>query len=278
MLKSHCVYNEHWVRYQLVKSLASSTTCNWLFLPGGAGADSCYYLSLIEELEVPGQYWLLDLPANGSNLPPAVCFDYNFDLWESYFVSAIQRFENPILVGHSFGGMFPLLFPELENILQGLVILNSAPRLWLTEAENHAKANQIHMTTEAGARFRVKPSPETFREALLANAHCHFPGSSLERGKKMFEQLPFNYLAMLWWGKKAQEINFDAKWIPQKVPTLIMGGVRDFIIPCSLFEADRRFQRANIKIKSVPDAGHFLWLEQPTMVKKAFVDLHESLK
>lgn len=142
-----------------------------MFLPGGPGADSYYYLSLIEHLDYPGNFWLIDFPANGNNTSNDISIDYDFNLWENYFLSAIQRFENPILVGQSFGGMFPLLFPQLEDILSGFIIFNSAPTLWFEAATAYAKENNISTMSESGIKFRENPTPETFRAALLANAH-----------------------------------------------------------------------------------------------------------
>lgn len=266
-----CFYDENFVRYRLVKSNpANYKPYNWLFLPGGPGADSCYYLSLIKHLDDLGNFWLIDFPTNGDNTQNNIDIDYDFNLWEGYLIPAIQRFEKPILVGQSFGGMFPLLFPKLEKILSGFIILNSAPRLWFAEAINYAKKNNVSTVSEAGIKFRERPTHETFKAALLANAHCHFPAKSIEAGKKMFEQLPFNYKAMLWWIKKVQDVNFDAKWIPQHVPTLIMGGTEDFVVPCCIFETDKRFQRNNIEIKTLQDAGHFLWIDQMATVKEVF--------
>lgn len=264
-------YDENFVRYRLVKNnLSNDKPYNLLFLPGGPGADSRYYLSLIEYLGDLGNFWLVDFPANGNNIQKNIDTDYDFNLWENYLIPAIQRFEKPILVGQSFGGMFPLLFPELEEILNGFIILNSAPRLWFSEAINYAKENNISTVSEAGIKFRENPTSETFKAALLANAHCHFPAKSIEAGKEMFEKMLFNYKAMLWWLKKARDINFDAKWIPQQVPTLIMGGDKDFVVPCSIFEMDKRFHRKNIEIKTLQDAGHFIWMDQMTTVREAF--------
>jgi len=60
-------YDGNSVRYQLVKTNPGHIVYNWLFVPGGPGVDSNYFLTLIEELDVPGNFWLIDLPANGSN-------------------------------------------------------------------------------------------------------------------------------------------------------------------------------------------------------------------
>lgn len=270
-------YDHNFVRYQLVKTNPGEIIYNWLFVPGGPGADSSYFLTLIEHLDVSGNFWLIDLPANGSNISNRVAADYNFETWDNCLLSCIQKFQNPIYVGHSFGAMFALLFPQLEQQLKGFIILNSAPSLWLEEAAKYAKENNISLLSEPMIEFENNPNPETFKTALLACAPYYFPQSSLAIGIKLLEQLPFNYLAAVWWLRKVHEINFTAKWIPQQIPTLILGASHDFITPMTLFEKDKRFQRKNITYNKIQNAGHFPWLEQPSRVKLAFKTLAEQI-
>jgi pimeloyl-ACP methyl ester carboxylesterase len=270
-------YDENAVRYQLVKTNPGEFVPNWLFVPGGPGADSSYFLTLIEFLTIPGNFWLIDLPANGSNISEKAPMNYDFDQWENCFISAVQKFENPIYVGHSFGAMFPLLFTELENILTGFIILNSSPCLWSEESAKCAQENNITALTEPLADYEKDPNPQTFKKALMACAPYYFPKNNLEAGKKLLESIPFNYLAPGWWFKKAAETNFTAKWIPQNVPTLILGASDDFITPFSLFERDIRFKRENIKLQKIENAGHFPWLEQPMLVKDSFRAFFEAL-
>jgi len=276
MGKNNYFYDENFVRYQLVKTNPGAVINNWIFLSGGPGIDSYYFLSLIEELDMPGNFWLIDLPANGSNVSDKIPADYHFENWGDYFLSSIQKFQNPIYVGHSFGGMFPLLFPELEQLLTGFIILNSAPSLWLEEAEKCAKENNLPSLEKPMSEFDKNPSPATSKAALLACAPYYFPKDILEIGKKLLEELPFNYFAAIWWLRKASETNFKATWVPQNVPTLILGGSHDFITPYSLFEKDTRFLRKNITMKKIQNAGHLPWLNQMAEVKTAFKKFAEN--
>jgi pimeloyl-ACP methyl ester carboxylesterase len=61
------------------------------------------------------------------------------------------------------------------------------------------------------------------------------------------------------------------KWAPQKIPTLIMAGEKDQITPLKLFEKEKQFCRNNIHFKSIQNAGHFPWIENPTEVAKEFM-------
>lgn len=264
------LYDSNFVRYKLVKSNPGNALFNWLFIPGGPGADSIYFVSLIHNLNVPGNFWLIDLPGNGSNTSENVPDNFNFDSWDECFIPVIEKFENPIIVGHSFGGMFPLLFPKLEKLLKGLVILNSAPSLWLEEAAKSAQAKNLPLLTEPLTNFENNPTQETFKKALLACAPYYFPTSNLENGIELLNQITFNYHAAVWWLKKASNMNFNAKWIPEELSTLIIGASEDCITPITLFENDLRFCRKNIHIEKIQDAGHFPWLEQMAIVKNSF--------
>lgn len=272
-MQNNYFYDDNAVRYQLVKTNPGHTIYNWLFLPGGPGVDSNYFLTLINELDVPGNFWLIDLPTNGSNNTSQIDPNYNFDNWGDCLLSSIQKFQNPIYVGHSFSGMFPLLFTQLEQLLKGFIILNSAPCLWQEEAAKCAKENNLPLLNEPMAEFEKNPNSETLKTFLSSCASYYFPESNLEMGKKLFEQMTINHLAAAWWIRKVHEINFNAKWIPQEVPTFILGASHDFITPYSLFENDVRFQRKNITMKKIQNAGHFPWLEQMTIVKEAFSTL-----
>lgn len=64
MKSANYFYDKNSTRYQLVKTNPGSQTFNWLFLPGGPGIDSRYLIDLINILDIPGNYWLIDLAFN----------------------------------------------------------------------------------------------------------------------------------------------------------------------------------------------------------------------
>lgn len=269
------LYDSNHVRYELYQT-SEGKPYNWLFFPGGPGADSSYLRSLVDELKLPGNVWLIDLPGNGSNLSEGYLED--FDQWANLFPGIIQQFDNPVLVGHSFGGMFPLLFPELESYLKGFVILNSTPSLWLEEAVAYSKQFDLPDLSKEMQEFTVNPNPGTFRTALDACMPYYFPESTLEKGRELLAQVDFQYQPAVWWQRKAIESNFSAKWIPQEVPTLIIGSRYDCICPFALFQKDKRFQRSNIELLFIENAGHVIWVENPAKAKEAFEKMILRLK
>lgn len=260
------LYDTDQVRYELYQTNGGKEY-NWLFFPGGPGADSSYLRALVDELKLPGNVWLIDLPGNGGNVQKA--FD-DYDSWASLLPKIVKRFNHPVLVGHSFGGMFPLLFPELESLLKGFIMLSSVPCLWLEEAVKYSKQFDVPDLTEEMREFTHDPNPETFKRALEACMPYYFPKKTLERGRRYLSQIPFQWQPAVWWQRRAMESNFSAKWVPQNLPTLIIGAKFDCICPFSLFKQDSRFQRQNIKLLFIENAGHCPWIENPTAVRHAF--------
>lgn len=263
------IYDDQNIRYRLYQrpSGFQKSGINWLFVPGGPGADSIYLKSLADCLEIPGNIWFVDLPGNGNHV---IDNTYPFEAWLKIFPGMVTHFENPILVGHSFGGSFPLLFPELEQHLKGIVLLNSTPSLWLNEAVNYAKQFQLPDLSQEMAAFTKMPNQETFQAALNACMPYYFPFFSIEKGKALLANIPFRYEPAVWWQRKAMEMEFSAKWIPQSIPTMIVGGTFDCITPFTLFQKDQRFVRENIELHLLEDCGHLPWVEKPEKVNELF--------
>ena len=280
-MSTNYLFTDDHTRLQLIKSCGGSTIFNWLFLPGGPGCDSNYLLPLVNQLELPGNSWLVDLPNNGSNLLTDHQANFQFDTWRESLITLIKNFPTPILVGHSFGGIFPLLLPELEEWLHGLVILNGAPCDWQAEVGKLINEHGLPSTLEEAVAFQTQPSDETLKQLVLASSPYSFHPDWLQEGKLILEKMTLNYHATLWWLSMNAQKTFAAQWVPQKIPTLLLGGSHDFTVPCSLFEQDKRFHRDNIHLVRIENAGHCPWLEKREEVHtafQAFLDFINKLK
>lgn len=269
------LYDSDQVRYELYQTNGGENY-NWLLFPGGPGADSSYLRSLVDILDLSGNIWLIDLPGNGGNSNNSTSDD--FDFWFELFPRIVKQFDNPIVLGHSFGGMLPLLYPEFEGVLKGCVILNSSPKLWLDEAVAYSKQFDLPDLTEDMQAFVQNPNQQTFNAALNACMPYYFPKETLEQGRQLLSKIPFEYRAAVWGQIKAIEGKLLAKWIPQQIPTLIIGGKYDCICPFSLFKSDERFQRENIKLLFIENAGHCPWVDNPIAVEKAFKEFSSRIK
>jgi len=271
----HYLYDADQVRYELYQTNEGGNY-NWLFFPGGPGGDSSYLRSLVSQLQLPGNVWLIDFPGNGSNTNNS--YSDNFDAWFELFPRIVKKFDNPIVVGHSFGGMLPLLYPDLETTLVGCVILNSSPTLWLEEAVAYSKQFDLPDLTGDMQAFIQTPNQETFDTALSACMPYYFPKETLEKGRALLSQVPFPYRPAVWGQRRALEGKLLAKWIPQQVPTLIIGSKYDCICPFSLFTKDERFHRQNIRLLFIENAGHCPWVENPAAVRAGFEEFCLQLR
>ena len=259
-------------RLQFIKS-DSTANYNWLFLAGGPGLGSESLAPLSNLLTLPGTIWHLDLPGDGSNL--TIDDESFFAAWADALLEAVSAFENVILVAHSTGGMYALSVPELETHLRGLVLMSSAPdALWQEEFIKYVLSHPLDSLTEARknqltAEYQLAPNNDLLKEITLCCASYSFTPKGLTKGIDLFKTLPYNFRSCLW-SEKNFDSNYSAKWIPQRIPTLIFNGEEDKIVRLKYFIQDDHFKRKNIKIQSIPEAGHYPWLDNPDAVVEAF--------
>ena len=265
--------DEHNVRYTIIQEQPDAEF-SFIFLPGGPGFDSEYFEGLVKLIDFPGNIYFMDLPGNGSH--NVVDADYDYNKWLDILPKSLQEFQNPVLVGHSAGGHFALICPELEDILQGLVILNSTPSLWLEEAAKYAKKFDVPDLIEEMVAFNRNPNQETFDTALAACIPYYFHPDVLSSGRELISKIAFPFQPAVWWQHEAIKRNYNATWIPQNVPTLIINAEYDLMAPYYLFVDDERFQRANIEIIYLEGAGHLPWIEKPEETKNVITKFLES--
>jgi pimeloyl-ACP methyl ester carboxylesterase len=263
-------YTKDGVRLTLVKSYTGNNI-NLIFVPGGPGIDSSYLTDLANTLNVKGSVWLLDLPDNGSNIKVGT----DFNKWSDYLLNTVKEFDNVILVGHSFGGTLILSDPRIEKQLKGLILLDSTPELTpeveIKEREKYNLPNSDRVMGE----YLKQPSNYVLKNVVLELIDYYFIPSFKEKGINFANQAIYNHHSFDW-----AIANFfptyKAKYIP-KIPTLIMSGEFDHVLPLYVFTEDKRFKSDNFKIVEIKDAGHFPWVEKPEKVKKVVEDFIASL-
>jgi pimeloyl-ACP methyl ester carboxylesterase len=254
------IFTKDGVRLKLVKSHIEKDI-NLIFVPGGPGIDSSYLTDLANSLNVRGNIWLLDLPDNGSNIRP----NTDFNKWSDYLLNAIKEFDNVILVGHSFGGTLILSDPRIEKHLNGLILLDSTPELTpeveIKEREKYNLPNSDRVMGE----YLKQPSNYALKNVVLELIDYYFIPSFKEKGINFANQAIYNHHSFDW-----AVTNFfptyEAKYIP-KIPTLILSGEFDHVLPLYVFTEDQRFKSKNFKTVKIKDAGHFPWVEKPEEVK-----------
>lgn len=254
------------------QSASQSNAINWLFLPGGPGLGSEALAGLTQLLKnkIPGVIWHFDLPNDGSN----ILSDKPISNWRSALIQAITAFDKVILVAHSTPGMYVQTMPELETLLHGLVLIGSAPDAsWQKQFGEYCKNNMTSAIEEAEVEYMENPTNKSLRELLIASAqNCFVTEKSLEEGKSLIKRIPVNYAASEQAEKSFDSDNYQATWVPKKVPTLIMAGSNDYITPLDLFQKNKDYQNENIMLKEIAGAGHYPWFENPDDIVKAFED------
>lgn len=248
---------------------------NWLFLPGGPGLGSESIATLTQLLQLPGTIWHLDLPGDGSNLTEDD--ETSFSKWSEALVEAVAKFEQVILVGHSTGGMYALATPELEHKLSGLVLMDSAPNAaWQQTFMNYVQDNPLPEANRYHTLYAQKPSNEALREVTIASAAYSFTANYIKDGISLLKTLAYNYKTCEWSGAHFDQ-TYEAKWYPKTIPTLIFAGECDNIIPLTFFSESPNFQRENILIREIKNAGHFPWVDNPQGVAGVFEEFCKLL-
>jgi pimeloyl-ACP methyl ester carboxylesterase len=254
-------------RLQLIRR-SEGNSFNWLFLPGGPGLGSESLLPLLDILKLPGSLWLLDLPGDGSNTTSNN--PDSFSKWPKALIEAVSQFDHVILVAHSTGGMYALSLPELEGLLKGLVLLDSAPDAsWQTSFAEMVKDFPVHDLELLQERYEKNPSNQTLKELTLGSAPYLFTQRGQALGRESLRSLPYNYETCQW-SEKHFDRTYQAKWVPRTISTLILAGEDDLVTPLRFFRNKKQFNRANIIFKLINGAGHFPWIENPIEVAEAF--------
>ena len=246
---------------------------HWLFLPGGPGLGSEILKELVALLNLPGTMCLLDLPGDGSNIGN----DKNFLNWQQALIEATTLFENTLLVAHSSGGMFALSTPEIEKNIMGLVLMDSAPNAnWQKSFAVWVSEKPLRDVAILQKQYDENPSNNTLKALTIACSPYFSTERNSEKIKALLAQLPFHYQSHLW-AEKNFDSTYEAKWIPEKIPTLVFSGDQDYLTPLKLFSDAVLFRRKNIFIHTIKNAAHFPWIDNPKQVRQLFQEYLRKL-
>ena len=262
-------------RLQFIRN-TSSGGFNWIFLPGGPGLGSESLSNLTKILKLPGSIWHLDLPGDGLNTTKNDT--KYFSHWSEALIEAVSALPNVILVAHSTGGMYALTTPELKKILVGLVLMDSAPdSSWQKTFMQHVNNNPVKGIEKLQTKYAKKPDNKLLKRITIASAQYSFTKKGIKKGVSIFKSLPFNFKTCEWSGDHFDK-NYKATWVPKVIPTLILAGEKNQIIPLHFFIESKKFQKNNILIRSIKNAGHYPWVENPKQVIDVFNEYYQFLQ
>ena len=245
---------------------------NWLLLPGGPGVGSDSLFELADLMAVPGRIWMVDLPGDGDNLRADDCFAH----WPGVLSEALDVLPHCVYLGHSTGGMYLLDTPDLESQLAGLVLVSAAPDArWHPRFLAMSQENPLAAVDAAAIAYAESKTNDKLADIAIASAEWNFTPPFVTVGRELLERMPYNFAAVDW-----SDVNFDpiyvSKWWPKSLPTLIISGACDRIVDQSLWD-EARFAGPHVMHRSIADAGHFPWLENPGPVRAVFTDFAAKL-
>lgn len=274
LMKHACLWTQLKSRLQLVRT-NKDANFNWLFLAGGPGLGSESLDPLIQLLHLPGNVWKLDLPGDGSNITDDD--SHYFSNWSAALYEAASALSHVILVAHSTGGMYTLATPELKQILTGLVLMDSAPDAsWLQHFMKMATENPLPGIEKLYNTYTENPDNDLLKKITVLSVPYCFTKAGLQKDLSFLESLPYNFRTCNWSARYFDNI-YQAKWIPDNIPVLVFAGEEDRITPISLFMESTDFQRPNIVIRTIKQAAHFPWIENPQDVITVFQEYIERL-
>jgi len=254
---------------RLRKHSSNEGPLNWLFLPGGPGIGSESLEELAAALHVPGTIWLVDLPGDGSNRTAPGIAEDPFASWPQVIVEAAQAVPNPVLAGHSTGGMYLLATPALAPLIKGLALLDTAPDAsWHPRFVEMTSRHPLPEVEAATAVYERDRRDENIAAIAVASAEWNFTRESVAIGRELLARMPYNSAAVDWSDTHFDHI-YRAAWWPQSIPVLVLAGDDDRIVWQGGWE-DERFRTPNAEFHRVPNGGHFPWIENPAAVSAAF--------
>ncbi|MCC8370829.1 MAG: alpha/beta hydrolase [Rickettsia endosymbiont of Stiretrus anchorago] len=231
---------------------------NWLFLSGGPGMGANYLIDFVSKLKLPGSLFVGDFPGDGNNDRDVE--EITYENWKAGLIEVVTKLAPCILVTHSFSGMFALTIDNLENLLTGLVIMNSAPsNAWLDLLKETATKYKLRNLTNDINELYTNPTDDQLKAFFYANIPYLFCEHEIPAGTRLLENSSYSVKTKIWGDQKFHN-SYKYSWIPSKLPTLIIGSHDDRLLPIELFLEDKEWSRPNIKIVELYNTGHFPWL------------------
>lgn len=255
-----------------IQTVSEGTGYNWLFLPGGPGLGAQYLFEFSKQLALPGTVSLVDFPLDGANQHGSL----NIKQWQKGLFDLIQTIPNPILVTHSFSGMFALSLLEQHESLAGLVLMNTTTtNSFFQHVSEMQRKHDLPDLASAAAAFHLHRCKANFQRFWQDYKYYCFTQGEIVLGEKLMELFAYNdksyYFAVQ---------NFYSQFQYQQkqysFPVLTIASENDYVCPPRIFIDNKNYQAKNILNKIIPEAGHFPWLLHFEKVQNCFREFIEK--
>ena len=213
----------------------------------GWGCSKDTVQSITQHLSKTHRAFALDMPGFGETLPPSEVFGIEQYTQVVENFCRLMKIENPILIGHSFGGRISILFSS-RNQTNKVMLVDSAGIVPKRTLKYHIKVHSYKIYKKLLPLFVGKKEAERRIEERRNRS-----GSADYRAAQGIMRAIF-----------VKIVNEDLKYVMPKIkaPTLMIWGELDTATPLS----DARTMEKLIKgsgVAVMKGGGHYSFLDNP---------------
>lgn len=240
-----------------------------LVMHGGLGLDHTYFRPWLDKLGDVAELIYYDHRANGHSARPATLEGISHETWaaDADALRAHLGFDRILLLGHSYGGFLAQEYAlRFSDHLAGLILCSTAPALdyMPTIQANAAARGTPDALAALGEAFgRPMTDDHDFRSIWMRLLPMYFRQYDPQIGQVTDQAT--SYSAAAWNHVNANclpKFNTLPRLKEITVPTLVLGGVDDWIMPA---EQSERIQAElpNAEVTIFEESGHFPFIEEP---------------
>ena len=241
----------------ILKKIYSGGKLNWIFLAGGPGLGEEYLADfLIKNSPFKNTVYVLKYPQYNNTLSDEeILLNLELDVKE-----ALNKLDNVILLGHSFGGMLLQSINLDKNDYKKLILLSSSPNL---ECFNVANNNYNLFTLDEKKTIETldelysnQKNNKNFKLLFKSWAPFYVKSEYKNSYIEMIENCSVDY-EFYEWGNRFFNNYFEKNGVIPKNTTAI-NSKNDNICPSSLFFNSRSELHDFIELDG---SAHFPWIE-----------------
>jgi pimeloyl-ACP methyl ester carboxylesterase len=247
---------------KLVKKSTSKNNC--IFIPGGPGLGPISFMPITELINTANIYHYFP---SGTDNKEIIDQDLSYKSQLQDLRKEIQKIDNPVIIGHSFGGILASdLVVQTPTLLKSLICIATpfSENVFKTSSEvfNNIKSEERILIDKM---FKENPSNENFKDWFSFYGDLYFTKINVNAGKKMIIEdsaCAKSYLAAR--SEAAQKESLLKEINKTKKDKLFILGREDKILPFDLLLKDA--EAGNFNKIIIEDAGHFVHFDQPMKV------------
>lgn len=240
-----------------------------LFLHGGSGFDHTYFRPWLDSLSEQAQLIYYDQFGQGRSTRPASYENITIASWadEADALRKALGLERIILFGHSFGGFIAQEYAlRYGEHLEGLILSNTSPALdypdvMIANAQQRATPEQF----QALMAGLSTPSPDdkSLKETFGTILPIYFAHYDKAIGSTLGEAIHYSAGAFnQGMGRLAQTFSTLDRLAKIRVPTLVIGGRHDWIIPPVQGPERLAASIPHAQMHIFEESGHFPFIEE----------------